>query len=309
LTQLNFDATQVAPAQGNMGPVPSGWYYFLIEKVEVKPTRSGGTGVSLILSVVDENAYKGRKVFPFINFIHPTNEQAQNIGRAELSALCVATDIAYLQDSSQLVNKIILGKVKIENSDNPQYPDPKNRITAYKHVNEAANIPELANGGTQQNTAPTQSATQAGMPPPINPTVPQVADTPTPTPVPQVAPQPQTPPIAAGNPVAQPQVPMGNPAQVQPPQVVNPADVPTQQPAPQPAVAPNTAQGVVQPANPAAPNPPQVGATQPWGQPTASQPATTQPPTQPAQQPWVNPPTGDAPQNPNTLPWGQTPQQ
>ena len=59
----------------------------MITKAEEKDTKSGGTRLSLAVTV-DGEEYTGRKLFNNFNLVCPTSEKAQEIGRHELASLC-----------------------------------------------------------------------------------------------------------------------------------------------------------------------------------------------------------------------------
>lgn len=97
---MEFNAGEVTPSSGS-GAIPKGDYTVVVEASEVKET-SKGTGFYLALTYqVIDGEHKGRKVWQNINHIN-ASAKAQQIGRAELSALCRACRVMNLRDSSQL---------------------------------------------------------------------------------------------------------------------------------------------------------------------------------------------------------------
>src|SRR4051794_17495519 len=97
---LNFDANDVPP-NTKPDPVPNGWYKMAIIASEVKPTSTGkGKSLKLELQVLD-GEYKGRKAYKQLNIVHESAE-AQRIAQGELSAICHATGVLKLSNSSQL---------------------------------------------------------------------------------------------------------------------------------------------------------------------------------------------------------------
>jgi hypothetical protein len=127
MAQMNFDATTVAPQQ-SFSPIPAGVYPAQIVDSDLKPLKSGkGMGLSLTFEVLD-GEFKGRKVFGNLNVQHD-NAQAQEIAQAQLSALCHATGVIKLQDSSQLHNKPVRMRVKIRTQDGYE---PRNEVTGFE---------------------------------------------------------------------------------------------------------------------------------------------------------------------------------
>lgn len=132
MASLGFDATQVKPDEGQMGPIPKGWYNAMIEKSEVAPTKDGsGTILKLTFKVLD-GQYRDRKVFVNLN-IRNANATAQNIALGQLSAICHAVGVLRADQSEQLHNLPMKIRVKVRVQEG--YED-SNDITAYKNINE-----------------------------------------------------------------------------------------------------------------------------------------------------------------------------
>lgn len=150
MASLNFDASTVQP-QESFSPIPAGSYIAQIIESEIKPT-SKGTGQMLTLrwQIVD-GQYKGRLVFDRLNIVNQ-NPDAEKIGQRQLSAVCHATGVIKLQDSSQLHNKPVKIKVKIRSDAN------------YGDSNEVAGYDAVA-GGVAITSAPAAQA-PGGAPPP-----------------------------------------------------------------------------------------------------------------------------------------------
>ncbi len=109
-----FNAQAVEPqAARDNEPLPAGLYSVELSNAEVKPLKSGnGMGLSLEFTVIDPAPYARRKVWEQLNIAH-TNQQAEQIGQAQLSALCRAVGIAQLDDSDQLFQKILRIRTKV----------------------------------------------------------------------------------------------------------------------------------------------------------------------------------------------------
>jgi hypothetical protein len=140
-SDLNFDANKVKP-NSKPDPIPVGEYRLAITSSEVKPVSTGkGRCLNLELVVLDEGQYKGRKIFTNLNVQHE-NAQAQEIAQGELSAICHATGVLTLTNSSQLHNKPMLCKVAIKPGNNGY--DPKNVIKSYKPADGSAVVGSVA---------------------------------------------------------------------------------------------------------------------------------------------------------------------
>lgn len=99
---LNFDATDVEPADGgSYEPLPKGDYLMFVKDSEVLPTKAG-TGTILKLTMeIASGLYENRLIFQNLNIANP-NETAQKIGLGQLSALCRAIGKMQVQDSKEL---------------------------------------------------------------------------------------------------------------------------------------------------------------------------------------------------------------
>ena len=134
MAQLNFDATNVAPATGQQDAIPAGWYDAMIEKSELKPTKAadGSMYLELVLGVCS-GQYQGRKLFSRLNIMN-ANPVAKEIAYKELSAICHATGVIQCADSQQLHNIPMKVKVSLKPADG-QY-EASNDVKAYRNVNE-----------------------------------------------------------------------------------------------------------------------------------------------------------------------------
>jgi len=218
LAILNFDATQVAPDQGQLDPIPAAWYNVAFDESDLAPTKDGtGTILKMSCRVLD-GQFVGRKLYTNFN-IRNSSAQAQEIAYKQLSALAHAVNVLNVQDSSQLHAIPLKVRVKlvaeVKDADGSVKYPAKNEITAYRNVNEAVPTGGPAQAATSQSNP---FGAPAGMPP-VNSGMP---------PVPQAAPvQPQ-----AQQPWQQaPQQPWQQPAQAAPvqPAIPMPQTAPLQQ--------------------------------------------------------------------------------
>jgi hypothetical protein len=255
MVQLNFDARQHTPLDND--PVPEAWYNFIIDESNAVPTKDGNPNhLRLVLrfSIMD-GPHQGRKVFTGLNIRH-TNIQTMEIANRELSAICAAVGLPYVQDTQQLHNIPLKGRVKIRKDPTGQYDDQA-EIKSYKPISFV-----VPGGFAQPGAAPQQAA-------PAAPT----GWAPAQAPVSQAAPAyPQPQGANGGWQQPQTQQPWGQPQQ-QAPQPTAPVQQPTPQAPPpqQPA-----------PVGFAAPTPPQQAATAPQAAPNPEATAAQQ-----ASPPWA----------------------
>lgn len=143
MAQLNFDAKTVAPSAA-FDVLPAGWYNVRMTASEMKPTKDGaGSYLSLTLTVED-GQFKGRKIFDRLN-LNNKNATAVKIAYETLSAICHATGVIQLQDSSQLHGILMACKLKIEPAEGTY--SEGNEVAGYKAA-------EGAVGGVQAQPAP-----------------------------------------------------------------------------------------------------------------------------------------------------------
>ena len=196
---LNFDANTVAPDAGGFEALPAGWYKVMMEASEMKPTKTNAADGSCYLECkykILDGAHAGKSVFGRMN-LRNSNAQAQEIAYKQLSAICHATGVLQVQDSSQLHNIPLQIKLKLREARKEhdaqgnvikEY-EASNDITAYKNINEQVGTPAV--GGFPAPQAPSFMA------PPVAPQfappmqAPQTAQAPAqfaPAPAPAAAP-------------------------------------------------------------------------------------------------------------------------
>lgn len=150
MSKLSFDANKVKP-QAALDPVPSNWYSAKVVETEVKPTKAqAGKKAGQRLSVTWElvgGEYAGRKVFDGFN-IENANPVAQEIGQAQLSALCHAVKVFKFGDTKELHDKVHELKVGFEGprTDNGESYDARNVYKGCRPV-EGAVTPASGAGG------------------------------------------------------------------------------------------------------------------------------------------------------------------
>jgi len=156
-----FDTYSVEPQQ-DFAAIPPGKYPVLIEKAEVKETKSHtGHYVEITMAVLD-GPFKNRKVFDRINIQNP-NAQCVEIGLRCLAALGQAIGLTHIADTSQLVNQVCIAHVKVK--------DEQNEVRTYS----SAQAPQAAANNVVQ---PAQAAfTQYVAPPVSAPALPTPAPT------------------------------------------------------------------------------------------------------------------------------------
>lgn len=155
---LNFNAANVQPTS-SFDPIPAGDYIAQITDSSIKPTKSG-TGMVLNLTwTILDGQYVNRKVFDRLN-VQNQNPTAEKIGQEQLSAICHATGVLQLQDSTQLHARPCKIKVKVRKDE--QYGD-SNEVKGVSATAQGASF--AAPAAAHAAAAPWQG--QAAAPAPV----------------------------------------------------------------------------------------------------------------------------------------------
>lgn len=110
LDPTNYDTSDTSD------PLPPGEYPVIIEKAEIRNTKAGtGKYVWVQLRVI-EGQHENRVAFHNMNIKNP-NPTAEQIGRKDLAILAAAIGIT-LKDTSQLIDKAVVAKLKVKDNDN-----------------------------------------------------------------------------------------------------------------------------------------------------------------------------------------------
>lgn len=158
MTQLNFDANQVEPALA-LDPIPSDKYVAAITASESKPTKAGtGTYLQLEFTVLD-GEYKGRKVWSRLNLNNPS-QQAVDIARSELSAICRAIGVMQVHDSNQLHNIPLVISVRLkQDASGEMHNEIKGYSPRTSSLAKTSPQPPVQAEQYPQSTAPTKNDT------------------------------------------------------------------------------------------------------------------------------------------------------
>ncbi len=158
--QGGFDAEAVEPDAGRSNePVPPGVYEAEVTNAEVKDAKSGnGSFLALEVTILGPT-HARRKVWQNITLTN-ANAQAEQIGQAQLSALCRAVGIRNLTDRDQLFQKLRRVRVGVEPAKNGY--EAKSRIDAYEALGQPTPAGSAARPAAN---APAPAAAPAGAKP------------------------------------------------------------------------------------------------------------------------------------------------
>lgn len=146
MADLNgFNAHNIEP-NADFDPIPAGKYLAVITGSEMKPTKNGnGRFLELTFQVID-GSYKGRLLWSRLNLENPS-DQAVQIARGELSALCRAVGVMQPKDSVELHNLPLVVNVKCKNREDTG--DMVNEIKGYSKKDSISAAPS-----SQSSTPP-----------------------------------------------------------------------------------------------------------------------------------------------------------
>jgi len=154
-----FNAANHEPDMGRPAPLPTGWYNVMITESEMKATKAGtGHYLELTMKVMD-GEHNGRMVWDRLNIDNP-NPVAVEIANKTLSAICHATNVHELNDSTQLHGIPVQARVVVREASGGY--DASNDIKGYKTVEGGA----TANPAAPQFTPPAAAPAPAPAPAP-----------------------------------------------------------------------------------------------------------------------------------------------
>lgn len=108
--------------------IPAGDYPAIITECEEKDTKDGkGKRLNLKIQILD-GKYQNRILFDGLNTVN-ASAKAQQIGRSQLKAICIAINNPSPKDSSEILNKPLIITVKVGKD---QDGNPRNEIKGYK---------------------------------------------------------------------------------------------------------------------------------------------------------------------------------
>jgi hypothetical protein len=153
---MNFATDEVAPQEPrSVGPVPPGEYPVMVEKVEAKPTSTGGTRVVFTLRIT-EGDFARRVIWADMNVVNKSSV-AQEIGRRALASLLAAVDMVGERDLAKTISAEMVVAVKIKKREGY---DDRNEVVGYKPASSSA---PKASAPATKPAAPAQKKAPAFM--------------------------------------------------------------------------------------------------------------------------------------------------
>lgn len=140
MAELSFDATQVQPQQ-EFDLLPAGKYLAQVIDSEVVPTKAGTGQILKLTFEIMDGEHANRRLWARLNIANE-NAQAQQIGLAQLSALCHAVGATKLTDSLELHEKPVLVTVKVRKAKPGDTYGDSNDVTGFAAATAAGGHPK-----------------------------------------------------------------------------------------------------------------------------------------------------------------------
>lgn len=159
MAELSFDATQVQPQQ-EFDLLPAGKYLAQVIDSEVVPTKAGTGQILKLTFEIMDGEHANRRLWARLNIANE-NAQAQQIGLAQLSALCHAVGVTKLTDSLELHEKPVLVTVKVRKAKPGDTYGDSNDVTGFAAATAAGGHPKPAVSKPAATTPPWAKAKAA----------------------------------------------------------------------------------------------------------------------------------------------------
>lgn len=150
MTYLNdFNANEIDPVS-IFEPIPAGKYVATIIESEMKETKSGNGEYLQLTFELCEEPHKGRRLWARLNLENPS-DQAVQIARGQLSAICHAVGVMQPNDSCDLHDLPLTIRVVCKKRDDTG--EMTNEINGYEKEESASPCPPSATGaaGAQED--------------------------------------------------------------------------------------------------------------------------------------------------------------
>lgn len=154
MSGFQFNAAQVAPAVA-LEPIPAGWYLVKMVESEIKPTNDQTGAYLLATFQVLAGPYAGRKLFARHN-VRNANAQAVDIGMRQISAICHATGVMQINDTTQLHDRPLEAMVKLKPAEGNY--SASNDVDGYRAVGSGKTPADNGAGAGGAASAPAMAA-------------------------------------------------------------------------------------------------------------------------------------------------------
>lgn len=167
MAYIGFDTNSVGErTSGSGGLLPVGVMLSgIISRAGLKSTKDGsGSYIEVEIDITEPEQYSRRKYWENFNIVN-NSQIAAKIGKEALADLGRAAGIPVINDDSDLVNKEVSFVLRIEESKNPQYPNPKNVCEKYWPIGTTIETHnEWKKGGKKSSSQPSTQQSQQSIP-------------------------------------------------------------------------------------------------------------------------------------------------
>lgn len=152
----SFSLDELPVSTSSFEPLPAGWYTAIINKAEVKTTKTGDGEYISVRYDITGPTHQGRVVFGNINFKNP-NAKAEEVARKQLGEIMRAIGLNRVSDTDQLIGGQLSIKLVVQND--AQYGD-RNEIKGFKAAGGSMPLPVALVAATAPTpaTAPSKSS-------------------------------------------------------------------------------------------------------------------------------------------------------
>lgn len=149
---VGINTTEYERSAPSGGPLPPGVYVMTISRVQSKETNDKtGVYVEVEFDIQSPPEFGNRKFWDRFNIINKS-QKAQQIGREGFADLAKACGIhGVINDDQEILGKTVQGRLRVKDSDNPQYPEPKNECRKYYPVGVNADEADEQRKGNTKN--------------------------------------------------------------------------------------------------------------------------------------------------------------
>lgn len=146
------------PERKSFEPIPKGKYTVQITDTDLRYSTAGNEYIWLELTVVRNQQFQGRKVFTRIMLSH-SNPTALEINRRTLRALFDACGIDHIDDTGELMGKVVTASVTVRPADDKY--DASNDVKDFDRLEQDAGgiPPQAAPAAPQAKIAPAPAMT------------------------------------------------------------------------------------------------------------------------------------------------------
>ena len=150
MANIGLDTTQHERTAPSGAPLPPGVYTMTVVRTQMKQVKNNGVQLEVEFDISSPAQFSNRKFWDRFNLINNSPKKAvtEKIAQEALSDLAKASGInGILHRDEELLGKTVQGRLIVKLSDDPQYPEPKNKCRKYYPVGVDADAADKAAKG------------------------------------------------------------------------------------------------------------------------------------------------------------------